>query len=161
MNFFEFLDAAYNKGKRSVKGMNAALEDPCFLSTIPDLSPEEVRGARAHVNSFVRDELTEALNDLDEEEKIDLWNEWCEEESCYRYVWMIHKIEELDDFLCDKTPTEILDIGAYGDYEPLHSHFRYGSTLETTNEPLKWIEISDLVDWIMKKENESYYLYLK
>lgn len=80
---------------------------------------------------------------------IGIYNEFCDKnnDSDAR----IYTMDELDDMLDDKTPTQILMMMHFGNFNPMDEYFRFDGygNLESTDFPENWFYLDDIVDYII------------
>lgn len=92
-------------------------------------------------------EYLEGLHDWD---LISIWNEWCANDNC------VYPMDELDELLGGRAPSEILRASFYGDINPNDDYFKYNSrgNLVSTNTLSDWVDIEDLARYIDETEND-------
>lgn len=98
----------------------------------------------------LEDAVKDVFDSLSENEKVLLWNEFCEAEKYYDS--RIYDMDELDYIYSDSTPSEILELARGNDFNPNDSYFRettYG--IESADYPDDWIEYSDMKDWLLSR----------
>ena len=98
----------------------------------------------------LEDAVKDVFDSLSENEKVILWNEFCEDEKYYDD--RIYDMDELDYIYSDSTPSEILELARGNDFNPNDSYFRetvFG--IESTDRPDDWIEYSDMEDWLLSR----------
>ena len=63
----------------------------------------------------------------------------------------IYCMDELDEILDGKTPTQILMMMHFGNFNPMDEYFRFDGygNLESTDFPENWIYLDDIVDYII------------
>ena len=63
----------------------------------------------------------------------------------------IYTMDELDDMLYGKTPTQILMMMHFGNFNPMDEYFRFDGygNLESTDFPETWICLDDIIDYII------------
>lgn len=80
---------------------------------------------------------------------IGIYNEFCDEnnDSDAR----IYTMDELDDMLDSKTPTQILMMMHFGNFNPMDEYFRFDGygNLESTDFLEDWINLDDIIDYII------------
>ena len=94
----------------------------------------------------LKEELKETINNLTDWEVIDVWNEYCRENS---YEDEIFAMAELDDIARDMSPIEILE--QFGDMDTNDDYFIngiYGG--KSFIYPYEVIYLNDLVDYITR-----------
>lgn len=95
----------------------------------------------------LKEELKETIENLTDWEVIDVWNEYCRENSYYEDE--IFTMAELDDIARDMSPIEILK--QFGDMDTNDDYFVnriYGG--ESFTNPCDVIYLDDLVDYITR-----------
>lgn len=104
----------------------------------------------------LKEELKETIKNLTDREVIEVWNEYCRENSYYEYEDEIFAMAELDDLARDMSPIEILE--QFGDMDTNDDYFIingiYGGKSFTN--PYEVIYLDDLVDYITKTFNNCY-----
>lgn len=97
--------------------------------------------------------LRELLEDMDSEDLIEVWNEYC-----YNAGYMDDYIEanDLDELLCGKKPSEVLDALYLEHYNPNDSYvvytiYGYKSFDFATSENSP-VDISDIIKYIVDNE---------
>lgn len=101
----------------------------------------------------LKEELKETIKNLTDWEVIDVWNEYCRENSYYEDE--IFVMAELDDLARDMSPIEILE--QFGDMDTNDDYFIngiYGGKSFTN--PYEVIYLDDLVDYITRTFNDCY-----
>lgn len=89
-----------------------------------------------------------AWDDLNESDKVELWNEYCDNNRYYDE--RIYGMDELDDLYMDSTPSEILNLAYGNDFNPRSYYFRHtGYGLESADYPDGWMEFDDIKDWLI------------
>ena len=96
-----------------------------------------------------RKKLVDYINSMGVEEKIELHNTYCDAVNCMDDC--IYAMDELDEILEGRTPTDILSMGFYGGFRPQHDFFWFNGygNLETadfvTDMPTFASEIADYI----------------
>ena len=96
-----------------------------------------------------RKKLVDYINGMGIEEKIALHNAYCDAANCMDDY--IYSMEDLDEVLKWRTPTDILSMGFYGDFRPHHDFFwfnGYGnlkSADHITDMPIFAIDIANYI----------------
>ena len=96
-----------------------------------------------------RKKLVDYINSMGIEEKIALHNSYCDAVNCMDDC--IYAMDELDEILEGRTPTDILSMGFYGGFRPQHDFFWFNGygNLETadfvTDMPTFASEIADYI----------------
>lgn len=101
----------------------------------------------------LKEELKETIKNLTDWEVIDVWNKYCQENSCYEDK--IFVMAELDDLARDMSPIEILE--QFGDMDTNDDYFIngiYGGKSFTN--PYDVIYLDDLVDYITRTFNDCH-----
>lgn len=102
--------------------------------------------------------IFDELRNLDKDDIICLWNTYCEE--IRDPDSGINSIDDIDDYLCGKTPTEILD-SVVADFNTSDYYFSvdgYGyfysfNSIESNKSP---IDFEVLADWIIKNQLKDF-----
>ena len=96
-----------------------------------------------------RQKLVDYINGMGIEEKIALHNTYCDAANCMDDC--IYAMDELDELLEGRTPTDILSMGFYGDFRPHHDFFWFNGygNLESadyiTDIPIFAIDIANYI----------------
>lgn len=104
---------------------------------------------------FDETKVREQIEDLTVEEKIAMWNEYCEQ-ICYAED--IIEENDLDELLAGKSPSEVASIActdAYNPYDDYVCFDGYGKlkSFSYINEYNSPFEMNDLVDWVVDNED--------
>ena len=101
-----------------------------------------------------RQKLVDYINGMGVEEKIELHNTYCDAANCMDDC--IYAMDELDEILEGRTPTDILSMGFYGGFRPQHDFFWFNGygDLETANYVTDMpIFASEIAGYILLKED--------
>ena len=101
-----------------------------------------------------REKLVDYINSMNAEEIVELHNRYCEAASYYDdYVF---SMDELDEILYGRTPTDILLMSFHGSFNPHHSFFwfnGYGNLESADYMSGTPIYVEDIADYILSKED--------
>lgn len=98
----------------------------------------------------MREKLYDILNDMNDDDIVSVWNEYCENSSYFDDV--IEYMDYLDDFFCDMGATEILE-HIDRDFSVRDYYFRstiYG--FESFRDPYEVVDVGALADYILDNE---------
>ena len=101
-----------------------------------------------------RQKLVDYINGMGIEEKIALHNTYCDAVNCMDDC--IYAMDELDEILEGRTPTDILSMGFYGDFRPQHDFFWFNGygNLESADYIADMpICAEDIADYILSEED--------
>ena len=102
---------------------------------------------------YMYEKLIEILAEMNDD-IVPVWNEYCD--NIGYYDDRIEYMDSLDDLMCEKTATEILnDIDR--DFDIRDDYFRftiYG--MESFSDPYDVVDVDDLADYIIKNEETLY-----
>lgn len=101
-----------------------------------------------------REQLIEYINGMNEDEMVELHNNYCEAEGCEDCC--IYSMEELDEVLEGLTPTNILQRAFYGRFNPNDAFFwfnGYANLGSASWENKLPIYASDIADYILTNED--------
>jgi hypothetical protein len=101
-----------------------------------------------------RQKLVDYINDMSDDEMVELYNRYCEANN-YRDDF-IYRAYELDEILEGRTPTDILCMGFYGDFNPRHDFFwfnGYGNLESADFSSAMPIYPADMADYILSNED--------
>ena len=99
--------------------------------------------------------IKEIIENMSEEDKISLWNNYCSNASTSEY-W-IYQMEEFDEIMSGREPLDIARTCYFGGFNPTHEYFWFNGygNLESDN----WIDgekspfyIDELVEYIVENE---------
>ena len=102
----------------------------------------------------MREEIREIINNMGADEQVALHNRYCDEVGYSDDE--IFSMDEINEWLAGKDPDEILRMAFYGDFRPCDEYFRFNgyANLESTDYPDEWIDIDDIVDYIIDNDED-------
>lgn len=109
---------------------------------------------------FNLDKIKEAITDLDDNDKVGLWNDYCENNRyCDDYIeW-----NDIDELLCGLKPSEIInrvDMENYREYDRFCAYDGSGElySFDYANEDDSPFDLDSLAQWIYDNEDACGYL---
>ena len=92
----------------------------------------------------------EELEELDDEEVVDLWNDYCENNNMFDDT--IYHMDELDEVVGKLYPTDLFDTIEFNRFSEGDSYFGYNGYgyIESFNTPYDVIDVEALVEFLMK-----------
>ena len=101
-----------------------------------------------------RKKLVDYINSMKTDEIVALHNDYCE--AAGYEDGRIYSMYELDELLKERTPTDILSMGFYGDFRPQHDFFWFNGNgnLESADYTVYMpIFAIDIANYILSKED--------
>lgn len=101
-----------------------------------------------------RKKLVEYINGMSDDEMVELHNSYCEAANCMDDC--IYSTYELDEILKGRTPTDILCVSFYGNFNPRDRFFRFNGygNLESAGYAVDMpIYAEDIADYILSEED--------
>ena len=90
----------------------------------------------------------EELEELDDEELVEMWNEFCENNNMYDE--RIYRMDEIDDILGKMYPTDLLDMIDFSRFSECDSYFSHNGCgyIESFDTPYDVIDVEVLVEYL-------------
>lgn len=96
--------------------------------------------------------IREAVEDFKENELVELWNNYCDENYYEERIYYLSD-DEINDFFSNDTPAELIRIGKDVDLDNKYFYFHLGK-LNTTDNVFDAVEIDELVDYIIDNDDD-------
>lgn len=102
----------------------------------------------------MREEIREIIDNMNADEQVAIHNRYCDEVGYSDDE--IFSMDEINEWLAGKDPDEILRMAFYGDFRPCDEYFCFNgyANLESTDYPDEWIDIDDIVDYIIDNDED-------
>lgn len=124
---------------------------------IPYILQNEIdKGNVIKEKAIFKSEIKQIIEEMSDSEILNLYNEYCYNNN--DYYNSIYSMDDLNSELEGRTPTDIINIVRCGDFNPNHKYFKYNGygNLISTDYIIDWLEVSDIVNFIMLENNALY-----
>ena len=110
---------------------------------------------KEEIRKQIENLVTDTINNMSDSELIDLWNEYCGDNSYYDDRIEYFDESVFNDLMSGKTPYEIYQIIDNSDISFFDDYCRYnGYELNTFSDVYDSIDIDDLVEWVIEEEKD-------
>ena len=107
---------------------------------------------RTNEEKMIVKNIKEVVEDFKEDKLVELWNEFCNK-NYYEEVICYLSDDEINDFVSNKTPAELIRIGKDVDLDDKYFYFHLGE-LNTTDNIFDVVDIDELVDYIIDYDDD-------
>lgn len=113
------------------------------------------------MTQFSKEEIyrvSERIKELYDGDVISIWNTYCEENMYFDDYIFNNYYGDFNEVFEHKEPFEIAKAVFYGNYNPNHAYFTYGTYLTSFDDIFTVVNCEELADWILAKDVEESYL---
>lgn len=102
----------------------------------------------------LRANLEEYINNLSNDEKMMMWNEYCDMVNAGDNY--IYSMDGFDELMNDTDPWEIARAAFFGDFNPTREYWRFNAygNLESSDYPEDWMYIDEMIDYIIDNNED-------
>ena len=107
---------------------------------------------RTNEEKMIVENIKEVVEDFKENKLVELWNEFCNKNYYEEEIYYLSD-DEINDWLSNKTPAELIRMGSYVDLDNKYFYFHLDE-LNTTDNIFDVVDIDELVDYIIDNDND-------
>ena len=109
---------------------------------------------RTNEEKIIVKNIREVVEDFKENELVELWNKFCDEN--YYEEGICHlSDDEINDLFSNNTPAELIRMGKDIDLDNKYFYFHLNE-LNTTNNIFEVVDIDEIVDYIIDNDDDCY-----